>query len=171
MFLDIVLLIVLIICLITDLTVRKIYNFIILPAFIAALAYHLVSGGLLQGWWSLQGLILGIALLFIPFALGGIGAGDVKLLGAIGALKGPDFVLKAFLAGAIAGGVLSVFQLIRHRKLSSALKSFPFGLYFPIIGAPCVKEQPTTIADTQKGETIPYGAAIAIGAAAAYFVR
>jgi len=171
MLFDIILLIVLIICLITDLTVRKIYNFILLPPCIAALVFHFVSGGLLQGLWSLQGLIFGIALLFIPFVLGGIGAGDVKLLGVIGVLKGPDFVLKAFLAGAIAGGVLSVLQLIRHRKLSSALKKLAFCFYLPIIGVPCVKEQSSTIADTQKGETIPYGAAIAIGATVAYFVR
>jgi prepilin peptidase CpaA len=47
-------------------------------------------------------------LLVIPFALGGIGAGDVKLLGIIGALKGPDFVFIAFLAAAITGGIMSV---------------------------------------------------------------
>lgn len=170
MFIDVILLIVLLICLYTDLTSRKIYNFVLLPTFVAAFVFHFISGGLLQGWWSLQGLILGIALLVIPFTMGGIGAGDVKLLGIIGALKGPDFVLKAFLASAIAGGVISAIQLIRHKKLFSTLKNFAFNIYFFLIGAPRIKKC-FTILNAQKEDMIPYGAAIAIGAAAAYFVR
>ncbi|MCL6560136.1 MAG: prepilin peptidase [Firmicutes bacterium] len=170
MIIDLILFIVLIICLYTDLTARKIYNFILLPAFLFAFIFHLAAGGLSQGLWSLQGLALGIALLFIPFLTGGIGAGDVKLLGTIGALMGPDFVLTAFLAGAIAGGVIASGQLIRHKKLSSTLKKIGVNLYFTVIGAPRSKG-PFTIENAAKEDVIPYGAAIVIGTAAAYVVR
>lgn len=78
---DYVLLILLITCLYTDLTRRKIYNLALLPVLVIALVYHSASGGLPQGWWSLKGLALGTALLIVPFSMGGIGAGDVKFTG------------------------------------------------------------------------------------------
>ncbi len=156
---DMVLLILLITCLYTDLTRRKIYNLALLPALVIALVYHLASGGLPQGCWSLKGL-----------SMGGIGAGDVKLLGVVGACKGPEYVFMAFLAGAIAGGMLSVAQLIRNKSLIATLKKLLLNLYYRITGLPRVKDV-HTIANAGGKDTIPYGAAIVIGAAAAYFVR
>ncbi|MBP7330952.1 MAG: prepilin peptidase [Firmicutes bacterium] len=167
---DYVLLILLITCLYTDLTRRKIYNLALLPVLVIALVYHSASGGLPQGWWSLKGLALGTALLIIPFSMGGIGAGDVKLLGVVGACKGPEYVFMAFLAGAIAGGIISVAQLIRHKSLMSTLKKLLLNLYYRIAGLPRIKDA-HTVAGAGGKDTIPYGAAIAIGAAAAYFAR
>ena len=167
---DYVLLFLLITCLYTDLTRRKIYNLALLPALVIALAYHLASGGLPQGWWSLKGLVLGTALLIIPFSMGGIGAGDVKLLGVVGACKGPEYVFMAFLAGAIAGGMLSVAQLIRNKSLIATLKKLLLNLYYRITGLPRVKDV-HTIANAGGKDNIHYGDEIVIGAAAAYFVR
>lgn len=168
MFIEIILFVVLAVCVYTDITARKIYNLVLLPACVSALLYYLLTGGLGLGWWSVQGLLLGIALLIIPFATGGIGAGDVKLLGIIGALKGPNFVLIAFLAGAIVGGVISAIYLIRQKKMLSVLKNIGYNIYYLAIGAPRIR----VIDDNgQTAVTIPYGAAIALGAAAAYFVR
>ncbi len=167
---DLVLLILLLTCLYTDLTKRKIYNLVLLPALIIAFIYHLATGGLLQGWWSLKGLMLGMVLLVIPFSMGGIGAGDVKLLGVVGAFKGPEFVFMAFLAGAVAGGIISAIQLIRNKELLATLKKLLLNLYYYIVGLPRIKET-HTVADAAGKDTIPYGAAIAAGTLAAYFVR
>lgn len=168
MFIEIVLFVVLAICVYTDVAARKIYNFVLLPACVSAMLYHFLTGGLGLGWWSVQGLLLGIVLLIIPFAMGGIGAGDVKLLGVIGALKGPEFVLIAFLAGAIVGGVMSAVYLIKQGKMLTILKNIGCNAFYLVIGAPRIgvvdKNSPTAV-------TIPYGAAIALGAVAAYVVR
>lgn len=74
----------------------------------------------------------------------------------------------AFLAGAIAGGILSVAQLIRHKSLMATLKKLLLNLYYRIAGLPRIKDAHTVAGGK---DTIPYGAAIAIGAAAAYFAR
>lgn len=63
--------------------------------------------GFLQG---IFGLCLGIALLFIPFALGGMGGGDVKMMGAVGAFLGPN-VFVSFLYTAILGGIWALIVM------------------------------------------------------------
>ena len=60
---------------------------------------------------SIAGLVIGMALLYLPYAAGGMGAGDVKFLGAIGAIKGPWFVFITFLATAIIGGIMAIFRI------------------------------------------------------------
>jgi len=164
-------LVLLAVCLYTDLTARKIYNPVVLPALAAAVIFHLACGGVPRALWSLAGLFLGGALLFIPFLLGGIGAGDVKLLAAIGALQGPDFVLRAFLMGALAGGVLSAWQLLRQKRMLVTLKNFALLLLSLACGAPVLKNGPAAAAGGGEKTAIPYGAAIVAGAAAAYLAR
>jgi len=167
MFLDIVFFLVTGTCLYTDIAKRKIYNFILLPAVILAACYHLYAGGLPAVFFSMEGLFLGLALLLIPYLMGGIGAGDVKFLAAIGALKGPSFVFATFLAGAVAGGILAVFYLIKNRKLLFTAKKLLLlflNRYAPFQNCPAVPED-------EPGSTLPYGAAIAIGTLVAYFVR
>jgi len=167
MFVDIVLFLLAVTCLCTDLAKRKIYNFVLLPAVILALGYHLYAGGLSELFFSLEGLSLGLALLFIPYLMGGMGAGDVKFLATIGALQGPSFIFIAFLAGAIAGGILAIFYLVRNKKLLLIIKKLflPFTLRFGFFQS--YPEDPEAVQST----TIPYGAAIALGSAIAYFVR
>jgi prepilin peptidase CpaA len=51
------------------------------------------------------------------YGLGATGAGDVKLMAAVGAIVGPGLVVTAFLCTAIAGGVLAVVVALRRRCL------------------------------------------------------
>ena len=78
MLLDILLLTTVLICCITDLKSRKIYNKILFPALVLGVGINIFN----QGWQGLftsaQGFLLGLGLLLIPFILG-MGAGDVKL--------------------------------------------------------------------------------------------
>ena len=62
---------------------------------------------------SAGGWLLGIALFFPFFALGGLGGGDVKLLGALGAWLGPTAVFHVGLYSAIAGGVMASLVAFR----------------------------------------------------------
>jgi prepilin peptidase CpaA len=74
---------------------------------------------------SVVGWTVGIAIFFLPFALGGLGAGDVKLLGAIGAWLGPMNAVWVGLYAGAAGGVLAIFvaltkgYLIRRSETSA----------------------------------------------------
>ena len=65
--------------------------------------------GLLTG---LAGIGVGIAVFIIPYILGGMGAGDAKLMGAIGAILGPGEVFSAFLFTALAGGVYAIIMIV-----------------------------------------------------------
>jgi prepilin peptidase CpaA len=64
------------------------------------------------------GLVVGLALMLPGHLLGATGAGDVKLMAAVGALVGPLIVVKAFLFTAVAGGVLAVIVALRRRRLA-----------------------------------------------------
>src|SRR3982750_4040474 len=77
------------------------------------LTYHFALGGLaLAAWtgglpalgWALTGLAVGLALLLPLYAIGGMGAGDVKLLAGVGAWMGPVVTAWAFAASAMVGG-------------------------------------------------------------------
>ena len=61
---------------------------------------------------SLLGFLLGLALLFIPYIIGGMGAGDVKLLGTVGAIVGYKGIIIIFFYTAICGLILGVIWFI-----------------------------------------------------------
>ena len=64
------------------------------------------------------------AALFLPlFALGGMGAGDVKLLAAIGAWLGPTGALWTGLYGALAGGIMAVVVALARGYASTAMRN------------------------------------------------
>jgi prepilin peptidase CpaA len=67
------------------------------------------------------GFALGLALMLPGHAIGATGAGDVKLMAAVGAIVGPALVVSAFLFTAIAGGVLAVAVAVRRRRLGTTL--------------------------------------------------
>jgi len=106
------LLIVVTLCAITDISEHRIPNAILLPALILAFVFNsLLAGlpGLLDG---IQGLVLGFAMLFPIYFLGGTSAGDVKLLAVVGALLGPNGALIAGVATLFFGGVLGVLFIV-----------------------------------------------------------
>lgn len=109
------------ICILTDIKSRRIYNKVLIPFLLAGLAANFLTGGWQLLSDSLMGLLIGLAALIIPFARGGIGGGDVKLLAVIGGIKGPSFVLSTFLAGALAGGLLALIALVWKRRLLTVL--------------------------------------------------
>ena len=77
---------------ISDLRTRRIPNVLTFSAVAAALVFHLLTGGWSAAGWSIAGCVLGALLFFPMFALRGMGAGDVKLLAAVGAWLGPSQV-------------------------------------------------------------------------------
>jgi prepilin peptidase CpaA len=98
-----------------DLRSRRIPNVLTFGAAAAAFAYHLATGGVGALGQSALGWLVGVLVFIVPFALGGLGGGDVKLVAALGAWIG--LTDDSFMAGgviwlalytAIAGGVMAI---------------------------------------------------------------
>jgi prepilin peptidase CpaA len=103
--LEVMLIIFLVTAVISDFSDHRIPNAITLFAAVVGLSSHLYLGGLQGVGLSLGGLVLGMGCL-LPFYLrGGMGAGDVKMMGAIGAFVGPEASLFAVAVGLVAGGL------------------------------------------------------------------
>jgi prepilin peptidase CpaA len=146
---------------IPDLRTRRIPNVLTMGAALAGLAFHALSGGWSGVATSAGGWVLGLALFFPMFALRGMGAGDVKLLGAIGAWLGPGQVLWVAMLTSVAGGVLGGVIALRHGYLRTALFNLRFMLTSWWISG--VRPMPTvTLADYQ-GPRLAYAIPMAIG--------
>ncbi|VFQ46167.1 A24 family peptidase [Desulfoluna butyratoxydans] len=100
----------------TDLQERVIPNTLTLSAALGGLAFHTLQSGAPGALWSVQGALTGLACLFIPFVLGGVGGGDVKLLVATGTWVGAYALFSIFLYGAMAGGTMALVPYVKHQK-------------------------------------------------------
>jgi len=98
-----------------DIRARRIPNWVTVPLFCAGITAAGLSGGVSAAGWALLGGLCGLALLIGPFAKGWTGAGDVKLLAAIGTWLGPLGALLCALASAAFGGLLSLAYALRLR--------------------------------------------------------
>ncbi len=115
----------------------------------------LLLGVLLNTWLhgvegaiaAIAGAALGLVLLLPFYAMGVMGAGDVKLLAALGAVLGPRMLVSVAVYGAIVGGLMSVVILAMHGRLWTAL------------GDMLVRRQ----MPARSGATAPYAVAIASG--------
>jgi prepilin peptidase CpaA len=93
---------------ITDLLSQRVPNWLTLPIAVLALCLHFAEGGMPGLLQSGAGWLAGFSLLIGLYALGGTGAGDVKLLATVGALTGPSRVFSIFLYTALLGGVYAL---------------------------------------------------------------
>jgi prepilin peptidase CpaA len=151
---------VLIIGALTDVLFHKIPNWLTFSTITIALVYHTFTRGLQGFLFSVEGVGLGIALLTFPYLLGGMGAGDAKLMGAVGGVLGPKGTFIAFLFTAIIGGVyaLALLAFRGHlketgRRYGTILKTFFFTRQFIYIPSP----------RREKEIRLCYGVAIALG--------
>ncbi|WP_280770406.1 A24 family peptidase [Salipaludibacillus daqingensis] len=159
----IILAVVLVISFITDIRTRRILNIVTLPAILFGLIYYTVTLGWEGLLFSGAGFLVGLLLLLIPYLLGGMGAGDVKLLAAIGALTGVSFVFYSFIYTAIIGGVISIFLIMKKRGVVHSIRSF---IYMPLL-----KSTKGSFTSHSDRITFPYGVAIVFGTVIAYVGR
>jgi len=106
---------VLLIALVCDVRVGRIPNWLTFPAMAGGLTYHVCAEGAQGMAFSAGGLAVGLAVFVVFYLLGGMGAGDVKLMAAVGALLGPKDALWSALATAAAGGVYAALVIAFHR--------------------------------------------------------
>lgn len=161
MLLDILLVMILVICFYTDFKVQKIYNKVIFPSLFMSFAVQLLFNGFGGLKVSIIGLLVGLSILLIPYLLGGIGAGDVKLLALIGSIKGSIFVINTAIYMALIGGLIAILIILSHKEVASFIKGFVLWTTSLFHGTRYKPEFPTTVLLKK----YPYGIAITAGAA------
>jgi prepilin peptidase CpaA len=145
-------------CLIDTLRSR-IPNVLTLALFTAGVIFNVWNSGLGGLTTAASGCAVGLSSLFIPYLMGGMGGGDVKAFGALGAILGPWPVFQVFLYTALFGGVLSVLHYAFAHNLREKLSECGRAL-FAFAGSgevACVRP-----AFSEKLR-FPYAAAIAFG--------
>jgi prepilin peptidase CpaA len=149
----------------------KVPNWITFPMIISGWVYSTTLSPF-AGWeglfYSLIGTVVGLALLMPAYAIGGMGAGDVKLLAGVGAWVWGTVTLYAFAVSAIVGGVIAVLMVLARKSWNKHHNQF-WMIWNEVL---TVKnpEQLSTIAAKRKPSMLllPYGIPIAIGSIA-YF--
>jgi prepilin peptidase CpaA len=100
----------------TDLRMRRIPNWLTVPAAVSGLIYHCLTPTGWGLWVSLAGFGVGVALLLLPWLAGGGGMGDVKLLAALGAWLGPKCLVIALGLSALIAALTALAMLLLSPK-------------------------------------------------------
>jgi prepilin peptidase CpaA len=147
----------------------KVPNWVTFPFIVSGWLYSTAAFGWEGLGWSLLGTVVGLGLLLPAYAIGGMGAGDVKLLAGVGAWIYGMHTVYAFAATAIVGAILAVGMVLIRRGWKKHAAQFMVILNeILVIRNP---EQLAAIAAERKPTMLllPYGIPIAIGTIA-YFL-
>lgn len=143
----------------SDLRWRKIPNYLTLPAVALGFLLNFLGDGWSGVLSAFFGLVVGMSLLMLPYLLGGMGGGDVKLMGALGTLLGSHAILYVFLYTSLVGGLIAIVVAVANQSLIETFKRIwlflkcIFLFRAPSTGALVFKKSPT----------MPYGVAIGAG--------
>jgi prepilin peptidase CpaA len=147
----------------------KVPNWITFPLIISGWVFSVAVYGWAGLAWSLIGTAVGLGLLLPAYAIGGMGAGDVKLLAGVGAWVWGTDTLYAFCVSAIVGGIIAVGMVIfcgglrRHRDQ-----------FWAIATEILILRDPNALSEIAAGRKksmllLPYGIPIALGSIAYFF--
>jgi prepilin peptidase CpaA len=142
-----------------DVRYRRIPNAFVLATLAGGLAIHGITGGWNGLLGSLGGCGLAFVLMFMLHIFGAMGAGDVKLFAAIGAVTGAPLVIPTFLVVILTGGLLALVSIIRAGVFVSTMQRVAQILVGLLPGW----EMPRFAIPSDRTHTIPYGVAITIG--------
>ena len=152
---------------VTDLKSQRIYNWLTFPLMLAGLAFHATVGGLDGLLMSAAGFGLGLAVMILPFMLGMMGAGDVKLMAGIGAWVGASTILTAFVFTCLAGGVYGLGVLLVHRDQAGRVLANIKHAFLNFLVTRTLSYAPTSAALPR----LCYGVAIAAGTTGAIIMN
>ena len=149
-----------------DFRERRIPNWLTVPAFFAAVTLRTVLFGWPGAKTALEGAGLALALLLPLVLLRAFGAGDWKLMGAIGAFLGPMMFLFVLVGSILVNGVVALVEMMRTRRVRETFNNlrvlvhgfFTFGL----------RANPKISLDNPELLKLPFGVAVAIATVACY---
>jgi prepilin peptidase CpaA len=139
---------------------RRIPNWLTVPAFFLGVILHTALGGWHGSLFALEGAVLALALLITPVLIRVLGAGDWKLMGAVGAFMGPALVLVILFGSLLVSGLMAMVQMMRTHRVVETLRNmvvlvrgvFAFGL----------KANAQASLDSPHSLKLPFGVAVAL---------
>ena len=153
-----------------DLSTRRVPNALTFGGAPAAVGFALWQHGFAAMGWSVVGWLTAIALFFPFFALGGLGAGDVKLLGALGAwLGGVSTSLYLACFTALAGGAMALVVMLLRRHLRQGFSNL--GMLLMFWRAAGLRPLPELTLEQSRGPKLAYALPIAVGALTTLWLR
>jgi prepilin peptidase CpaA len=152
-----------------DFKERRIPNWLICIGLLFGIILSAFQGGdyLLR---SVAGFVLAVGVLFLPFALGWIGAGDVKYFGVVGALLGVGMLPRVFFYSALAAGLITCGYLMIGAVQTAKLRDQWAGVKTAIISMGHILPEPVSITTQGNRGSVPWGVAFAAGTILAYYV-
>jgi len=147
-----------------DVRYRRIPNWISVSGAAVGLALNtFLYGGVPGLVFSLKGLALGFGVYFLLYAVRAMGAGDVKLMGAVGALVGWEDWFGIFLVTAILGGVLALIVVVARGRVKRTFWNVGYIFGEMRHGRPAYINREELDVKNPKSVGLPHGAVIAVG--------
>jgi prepilin peptidase CpaA len=149
-----------------DFRTRRIPNWLTVPAFFAGLALRTFASGWSGAKASLEGAGLALVLLLPLVLMRALGAGDWKLMGAVGAFLGPVMFLFVLLGSFLVSGLMAIVEMMRTQRVKETFRNlsvlvqgfFSFGL----------RANPEISLDNPALLKIPFGVAASISTVACF---
>ena len=142
----------------SDLRTRRIPNWITAPGAVVGFVLQTWDGGFYGALAAMAGAGLGLGIFIVLYMAGGMGAGDVKLFSAVGALVGPQALILVFIFTGLLGGIAAAALAISRGRLRETLEK---------TGALALGVRTAATPDSLR---LPYGAVIAAGTLVSLFV-
>jgi prepilin peptidase CpaA len=142
-----------------DVRYRRIPNVLVLATLVAGLAINTSLGSWHGTLLSVEGFVLAFLPMFLMHVFGAMGAGDVKLSGAVGAVLGATLVPPALIVIVMLGAALALYTMMRSGTVFSTLH----GVARIFVGILPGWEMPRFAMPPDRRHTIPYGVAIMLG--------
>jgi prepilin peptidase CpaA len=138
---------------------RRIPNWLTLPGLLLGVTVHTVISGWHGTIFALEGAALALVLLLAPVLIRVLGAGDWKLMGAVGAFLGPVLMLFVLFCSLLTSGLMAFVQMIRAQRVIETFRNmkvlvrglFAFGM----------KTNPRISLDNPALMKLPFGVAVA----------
>jgi prepilin peptidase CpaA len=147
-----------------DLTTRRIPNWLTVSGVVVGFAAHSWLSGWNGVWTSAAGMGLALVVYVPLFAIRALGAGDVKLMAAVGAIAGPFPWFCIFVATCLVGGLLALIVVISKRRLTQTLlNTLQIAQALLKVRNPASQEPEMDFRDP-RAVTLPHGVSIAVAA-------
>ncbi|MGO9465600.1 MAG: prepilin peptidase [Isosphaeraceae bacterium] len=149
----------------------RVPNWLTYHFLLAGLALAVLTGGSDKLMWSTAGAIVGLLSLLPLYAIGGMGAGDVKLMAGLGAWIGPWLVFEAFVSTALVGAGIALGMMAYTGEIwKHLIMTQEIGREILVIRNPSALAE--RAAQRKPGMMLlPYGIPIAIGSIALFSAR
>jgi prepilin peptidase CpaA len=147
---------------------RRIPNWLTVPGLLVGVSTHAILNGWHGTLFALKGAALALIVLLPLVLLRALGAGDWKLMGAVGAFLGWQLFLFVLAGSIFAAGIMAAVQMIRVGRVTETLRNmmvlvkgfFAFGL----------KKNPQISLDNPRLLKVPFGVAVAVATIVCFLV-